>query len=99
MSSVTWIILVGALVILVLAAMVGTRSAGSPAQRLGARALEKDNREIIVSEVGIVVAGVLLGFGLLLESGFLFLLGFLSIAAALLRLVIHRGPAAPTELH
>ncbi|SRR5579885_2301915 len=94
MSTVTWVILIGALAVLVIAALAGSRSTGSPAKRLGAWAIERNHREIIVSEVGIVVGAVLFVFGIVLESGFLVLLGLVVEAAALLRLVIHHGPFA-----
>jgi hypothetical protein len=99
MSSVTWVILIGGLVVLLLAALAGSRSAGSPGRRFGAWVVERNTREVVASEGGIILGSVLFALGLLLDSGFLVLLGVLLVAAAFLRLVIHRGPPSSAEVH
>ena len=99
MSSVTWFILIGGLVVLLLAALAGSRGTGSPGRRFGAWAMQRNTREIAASEGGIIVGCVVFAFGLFLHSGFLVLLGVLLLTASILRLVIHRGPPSSAEVH
>jgi hypothetical protein len=93
MSAATWYILAGVLILLVLVAFFGGGGGRSPARRLGAMVRQADNRDVILSEIGIVVGGVLLALGLLHTILLYTVLGFILIVAALLRAVIHHSAA------
>jgi len=93
MGSETWYILAGVIVLLVLVAFFGDRSERSPARRAAAMLRDADNRDIILSEVGIVIGGVLFVLGLLYSMSFWLGLGLVLLVAALLRAVIHHSPA------
>ena len=93
MGSATWYILAGVIVLLVLVAFFGDRGERSPARRAAAMIRQADNREVILSEVGVVIGGALLALGLLHAMPLYMGLGFVLIVAALLRAVIHYSHA------
>jgi hypothetical protein len=64
-----------------------------PARRAVAMIRQADNREVILSEVGVVIGGALLTLGLLHSMPLYMGLGFVLIVAALLRAVIHHSAA------
>jgi hypothetical protein len=93
MGSATWYILAGVIVLLVLVAVFGDRGERSPARRVGAMFRQSDNREVILSEIGVVIGGVLFALGLLYSMSLWTGVGLVLIVAALLRAVIHHSHA------
>ena len=94
MGAATWYILVGVVALLVLVAVFGDRGERSPARRVGAMIRQAENQEIILSEIGVVIGGVLFTLGLLHAMPLWMGVGLVLMVAALLRAVIHHSAAS-----
>ena len=86
-------ILAGVIVLLVLGGILRGPRRAIAVRCVAAMLREADNRDVILSELGVVIGGVLFVLGLLYSNSFNTGLGMVLIVAALLRAVIHHSPA------